>query len=205
MSHSSLSSAALALTLLLGGCSPHVSESGVTERPVIPGQLPDTLKRTAMMDKIIEAGVQSIEHREPNVTDRQPISPALLEDESVADRKAFLGSFTLPEDYWNQFRQNFRLFYKGVTEQHARTLGIYRDKYRSYLRDTESAVLEQWLQPVGPAVRTRVAAIDSLMAQFYRDTNEKVGRDTIEDHVKRMNQLDQRFGVCAHFPLCVLE
>ena len=204
MSHSSLSSAALALTLLLGGCSPPSSEPGAPERSVISDQLTDTCKRAALMDQIIEASVRSIEHREPDVTDSQPMSPELLE-EYVADRKAFLGSLTLPDDYWRQLRQDYQWFYKNVMEQRARTLGIYRDKFRSYLRDTESAVLEQWLQPVDPAVRTRVAAIDSLMAQFYQDTKEKVERDTIESHVKRMNQLDQRFDLCAHFPLCVLE
>ncbi|MGA9702813.1 hypothetical protein [Pseudomonas sp.] len=163
--------AALGLALLLGGCNPEG----------------DNPHRAALIDQAIEASVQTIKRREPQPVDREPMSPQLL-DEFVADRKLLMGTLTLPQDYWDQYRQNYQLLRGDILTRQERALELLQQQLRVYLRETGS-----------PGVPS------SVMEQYYRDANESVGRENIENHVKRMIQLDQRFDVCARFPLCAQE
>ncbi|WP_455823219.1 hypothetical protein [Pseudomonas graminis] len=203
MPRSSWCFAAPALALLLGGCSLYTRATSAPEQPVNPGYLADSPQRTALMDPIIEASVQAIKRREPRISPVEPMPPELLE-EYVADQKAFLRDIPLPEEYWNQFQRNYRTLYGEVMGHQERVLGFYRYRFRAYLRESDIAVLEQWQNPVDPDVRAKVAETERLMAQYYRDVDKQVGRDMIENHAKRANELNQHFDVCTRLPVCVV-
>jgi hypothetical protein len=169
--------------------------------PIFGKLLPDTPQRTVLIERIVEARAQSITGLEPGKGDRLQTSPQEL-DELIVKRKALMGAFTLPEDYWAQYRQNYTLSNDESAGRQARTLGFYTDVYRLRLRGTEDSILEQWLQPTDSAIQQRVAANDKLMTQYYVNTSKSVVLEMVNHHLERMAQLDQRFDVCAHFDKC---
>ncbi|OWP73631.1 hypothetical protein [Pseudomonas sp. K2I15] len=170
--------------------------------PIFGKLLPDTPQRTVLIDRIIEERAQLITAIvSENKVDRMQTSPQEL-DELIAKRKALMGSYNLPPDYWNQYRQNYELSNKESAGRITRALGLYTDVYRLRLRGTEDAILEQWMQPKDSAIKVRVAENDKLMLQYYGNARKSVTMEVVNHHMERMAQLDQRFDVCAHFDKC---
>ncbi|MGY2316564.1 hypothetical protein ACW9I6_17935 [Pseudomonas sp. SDO5522_S412] len=170
--------------------------------PIFGKLLPDTPQRMVLIDRILDERAQSITAIvSENKVDRMQTSPQEL-DELISKRKALMGSYTLPPDYWNQFRQNYELSNQESAGRLARALGFYTEVYRQRLRGTEDAVLEQWMQPTDSAIKSRVAENDKLMVQYYVNTRKSVTMEVVNHHMERMAQLDQRFDVCAHFDKC---
>ncbi|AMN78013.1 MULTISPECIES: hypothetical protein [Pseudomonas] len=169
--------------------------------PMFPKQIPETPKRAALIGSIVDTNLQLFKMMNPQTPVEPPSTPKSLEDQ-IAKRKAAMGSFTLPEAYWTQYRQNFTLLNEDAAAQEARTMGLYNEVLRYRLSVTEDAVLEQWLNPTDTTTRDRVAENDKVMAAYYINTRKSVMVEVLNHHLARMGQLDQRFEVCAHFDKC---
>lgn len=169
--------------------------------PMFPKQIAQTPKRTALINTIVDTNVQVFKMMNPDTPVQPPSTPKSLE-EQIAKRKAAMGSFTLPEAYWTEYRQNFALLNEEAAAQETRTMEFYKEVYRYRLSVTEDAVLEQWLNPTDNITRDRVAANDKVMTAYYTNTRKSVMVEVINHHLARMSQLDQRFDVCARFDKC---
>lgn len=169
--------------------------------PMFPKQIPQTPKRAAQINTIVDTNVQLFKMMNPDTPVEPPSTTATLEAQ-IAKRKAAMGSFTLPEAYWTQYRQNFALLNEDAAAQQARTMGLYIEVFRYRLSVTEDAVLEQWLNPTDKTTRDLVAANDKVMTAYYTNTRKSVMVEVLNHHLARMGQLDQRFEVCAHFDKC---
>lgn len=169
--------------------------------PMFPKQIAQTPKRTALINTIVDTNVQVFKMMNPDTPVQPPSTPESLE-EQIAKRKAAMGSFTLPEAYWTEYRQNFALLNEEAAAQETRTMEFYKEVYRYRLSVTEDAVLEQWLNPTDNITRDRVAANDKVMTAYYTNTRKSVMVEVINHHLARMSQLDQRFDVCARFDKC---
>ena len=169
--------------------------------PMFPKQIPQTPKRAAQINTIVDTNVQLFKMMNPDTPVEPPSTTATLEAQ-ITKRKAAMGSFTLPEAYWTQYRQNFALLNEDAAAQQARTMGLYIEVFRYRLSVTEDAVLEQWLNPTDKTTRDLVAANDKVMTAYYTNTRKSVMVEVLNHHLARMGQLDQRFEVCAHFDKC---
>jgi len=171
------------------------------QAPIFGKAIPQTPQRKVLIERIVESRVQSVIATDTASADRPQTSPQEL-DVLIAKRKAQMGAFTLPEDYWAQYRQNYALSNEEAAGRQARALGFYRDVYSLRLGGTEDATLEQWMQPTDSAIKELVEANDTLMVRYYADAKKGVMLEEVNHHLERMAQLDQRFGVCAHFDKC---
>lgn len=169
--------------------------------PMFPRQLPETPQRTALINTIVDTNVQLFKMMNPDTPAEAPTTAKALE-EQIAKRKVAMGSFTLPQDYWAQYRQNYALLNEEAAAQQTRTLGFYKEVYRFRLTLIEDAVLQQWLNPTDLATRERVKANDKMMTTYYTNTRTSVMIEVLNHHMERMSQLDQRFDVCAHYDNC---
>jgi len=165
--------------------------------PIFGKVIPATPHRTALINAIVETHMQLITLMEPDTAQRPQAT-----EEAIAERKAKLGTFTPPEAYWVEFRQNYARVNEEMAGRKARTLALYERVYRMRLSGTEDAILEQWQSPTDAVVVERVKANDKLMAQYYKNTSKAVMVDIVNHHLERMSQLDQRFDVCAHYDGC---
>ncbi|QJI34900.1 MULTISPECIES: hypothetical protein [unclassified Pseudomonas] len=171
------------------------------QSPIFAKPLPDTAQRTVLIDRILAENARAITTLDPPKADSPTFSPEKI-DELIAKRKALMGTLTLPDDYWAQYRQNLKQFSDEASGRQARALGMYTDVYRLRLRSTDDGMLQQWLQPTDDAVRQRITASDEYMLRYYMNTSKSVALDTINHHMERMAQLDQRFDVCTRFNDC---
>ncbi|MDY7536249.1 hypothetical protein RGV33_32005 [Pseudomonas sp. Bout1] len=171
------------------------------QSPIFGKAIPETPQRKVLIERIVESRVQSVIATEAASPDRPQTSPQEL-DALIVKRKAAMGAFSLPEDYWAQYRQNYALSNQEAAGRQARALGLYKDVYSLRLGGTEDATLEQWMQPEDSAIKELVKANDTLMDKYYADAKKSVMLDEVNHHLERMAQLDQRFGVCAHFDKC---
>ncbi|NWD23437.1 hypothetical protein [Pseudomonas yamanorum] len=171
------------------------------QSPIFAKPLPDTAQRTVLIDRILAENAQAITTLDPPKADSSMFSPEKI-DELIAKRKASMGTVTLPDEYWTQYRQNLKLFHDEAAGRQARALGMFTDVYRLRLRSTNDIMLQQWLQPTDNAVRQMITASDEYMLRYYMNTNKSVALDILNHHIERMAQLDQRFDVCARFDDC---
>ncbi|WP_397448245.1 hypothetical protein [Pseudomonas sp. NA-150] len=169
--------------------------------PLFPKSLADTPQRIDLINRIVEASSQTTLLLYSKDLEGQSASPEKL-DTLIAERKVLMGEVKLPDDYWAQYRQNLIAFFDEESGIQARTLKFYKDIYRKRLERTEDEVLEHWLQPTDEALRARVLANNKLMVAYYENTGKSVKLETINHHLQRMSQLDERYGVCARFEKC---
>ncbi|WP_071870597.1 hypothetical protein [Atopomonas hussainii] len=165
--------------------------------PLFPAPLPSTPQRNALIDAIIETSATSI----PHVPEMKYDLEGKL-DKLVVERKTLIGSLKLPDEYWAQYRRNLEILEDDLNNSHERALEFYKNVYRMRLQRTEDEVLEQWLMPKDGAIRERVAANDKAMVLYYANTAKSVALETMDNHLARMSQLDQQFGVCERFLDC---
>ena len=171
------------------------------QSPVFGKAFAETPKRVALINTITSTNLQLITLMEPDTQGRLQSSLDEI-DGVIAKRKAQLGAFTPPEAYWTQYRQNYVLFNQEMAGRKARTLELYEKVYRLRLSGTEDAVLEQWMSPTDRAITERVKANDKFMERYYQDTDKAMMVETLNLHMERMAELDQRFDVCAHYDQC---
>lgn len=167
--------------------------------PAAPKTLPDTPERTTMIERIIDDSITT-----QMKTELAPGSEAdrlQAIDKGLKARQQKI-SFTLPTAYWTEYRQNLEAFTQDVMASKARTLQLYKDDYRTRLRQLDTAELKRLLPDSDTADESRILEVNSSRTQYYRMLTEDVFKQSYSQHLTRMADLDRRYGVCERFAEC---
>lgn len=159
--------------------------------PVVP--LPDTPKRVEMIDRIINASVTADMKVDSAEVTRLRRPPDKLEQQ-ISARKAQLW-FTFPEEYWAQYRRNFRTFDHEMSQVNAQALARYREEFGLRLRQYDDQTLDTWQGPVAEQ-------LTQAMREFYLSTDTRLAHQAFRRLVTPMAEMDDQYGVCLRSMSC---
>jgi hypothetical protein len=159
--------------------------------PVVP--LPDTPERVAMIDRIIDASITPDMNVDSAEVTRLRRPPDKLEAQ-ISARKASLW-FTFPEEYWAQYRRNFRAFEHEMSQVNEQALARYRQELGRLLRQYDDQTLDTWRGPVAEKLNRE-------MREFYLSTDTQLAHQAFLRLIPPMAELDDQYGVCLRSMSC---
>ena len=167
--------------------------------PAAPTLLPDTPERTAMIAQIIDDSVT--EQMKAELAVGSEAERTRLIEKSLKERQQKI-TFTLPPAYWTEYRQNLQTYTQDMMASKARALQLYKDDYRTRLRQLDDAELKRLLPDSDSADEGRILEVNSARTQYYRALTQDVFKQGYSDHLSRMADLDRRYGVCERLVDC---
>ena len=159
---------------------------------------PQSAERAALIAQIVDASV--IPKMKPDATDVSPVHQALL-DKAVEERKQRLG-FSMPDDYWAEYRQNMARVADEIMSTKARSLQLYKDYYSNQLGLLDTPAIMELQPDSATADRRKAMSTNNAMLEYYYRTQRELLKETLSAHQARMADLDQRFDVCKRFSGC---
>jgi len=170
--------------------------------PLFPKTYADTPHRLELMNRVIEKSLVVTVKTDPSKDKIERYTPEKL-DSLIAERKAKLG-FEMPQDYWTLYRENLKAFDEEIAQKKPLAMERYKAEYQTRLRQLKDEQLEQWSQPKAADSKPEKAETDldvAMMLEYFRIGNG-VTLETVNHHLERMAQMDERYGVCARFADC---
>lgn len=169
--------------------------------PKQPTPLPDTARRTALIDSIIRDSVTPEMEQLTTLRKAVALTRQASPEVQVAARKRELG-LDLPEAYWQQYQQNLQTFAEALANLKARTLERYDADSRAYLRSVRDEQLQVWAGGTNDARLPSKAQRMRDMAYYYNYVLQETIAQISLEHLRNMAELDQREGVCKRFAGC---
>ncbi|MGE8496074.1 MAG: hypothetical protein ACN6O6_01090 [Pseudomonas sp.] len=167
--------------------------------PAVVKAQPDTPERTAMIEQIVEVSIIADMQPQPDAVD-----PAVIEqtvDKVVEERKQRVG-FTLPDAYWQEYRQHIATMASDGVNSKARALELYKDEYRTRLKRLDTDELRKLVPDSDTNDLTLALTTNNAMLQHYQNVRKDVLRESLSAHLSRMADLDKRYAVCDRFAGC---
>lgn len=165
---------------------------------VVKGQ-PDTPERTAMIEQIVEVSINAAMQPQPDA-----VNPAVIEktvDKVVEERKQLVG-FTLPDAYWQEYRQHIEAMASDGVNSKARALERYKNEYRTRLKRLDTDEIRKLVPDSESNDLNLALTTHNAMLQYYQNVRKDVLRESLSAHVTRMADLDKRYAVCERFAGC---
>lgn len=158
---------------------------------------PDTVERTAMIEKIIADLTTSAMKASP-----APVDPALREAKlrNMIDQRQKDIGFTLPDAYWVEYRQGLTAFKEAEDTQLPQTLRLYQDDSQTRLRAMETDKLKALVKLIESGEAGSNYA--SRFLSSYYSLKDKYLKEQLFKLNTHLAGLDKRYGVCERFADC---
>lgn len=167
--------------------------------PKMPSPQADTPERTAMIEQIVNESVIDSMTLEPGAAER--VAAGVNLDKLIEERKQRVG-FSLPDAYWDEYRQNMNTLTSEAVNNKARTLQLYKDEYRARLKRMDTDEIRKRVPDTDATDLTQALLTNNAMLQYYQQQSKEVLRESLSAHVARMADLDRRYKVCERFADC---
>jgi hypothetical protein len=169
--------------------------------PKQPTPLPDSARRTALIDSILRDSVTPEMEQLTTLRTAVVLTRQASPEVQVAARKQEMG-LDLPEAYWQQYQQNLQTFAEALANLKTRTLERYDTDNRAYLRSVLDQQLQVWAGDNNdPHLPSRAQRMRD-MAHYYNYVLQETVAQIRLEHLRSMAELDQREGVCKRFAGC---
>lgn len=183
--------------LLNKGLSACVGRNAIFPKPVEAKE--DTSERVELIEKIIAESIIEEMRPEPASADKNINYEGLRK--AVEERKQRIG-FTLPDSYWIEYRKNLDLFGVEALGNKGRALELYKKEYWKRLRSLKTESLKELAAGDDSSSLSKVLRSNNSMLKYYEETKREVLKETLNNHLARMADLDRRYSVCEQFAGC---
>lgn len=157
-------------------------------------QKPDSALREQWIQQIVNAAT------DPKM--REKSIPTPVDEKEIAERKAKIG-FTLPDDYWDAYRQSLMLFHAEMAGVKEETLTLYQQSFSERLRTVDDANLERLARDAENGTPDKLMdAMKIYMAQQYVRLGVQRALLASDRQLTRAGELDAKYQVCNRFKGC---
>lgn len=191
--------ATLSACMLFAGCvaPPSASRSAPVQLDPLGDTIPQNTERLGMIERILANDPVLI-------SSRKPMLPAQNNDSRIAAFRKGLG-FTLPDSYWELYKQNLEAFQFDLNHQHDAARVEYIKTYSDELNRVDSSTLEMMsTSHVALDEKTKQQWSARMADRFiqYVTTSEASFKFAKQTHLDRMAAMDRQYDVCKHRTEC---
>ncbi len=160
---------------------------------------PDSPQRTAMMEQIIEGSlIEEMQPKPPSIPDADRLA---MREKTLEERKQQMG-LSLPDAYWNEYRNNMAQFGEDMDSLKSIALQHYKDEYRLRLGQLNTDELRKRVPDTAATDASLALLQNNVMLHYYHGLEKQIIKESLSQHFSRMADLDRRFGVCERFVNC---
>lgn len=170
--------------------------------PIFPKQiaaLPDSPERSTMIEQIIAESI--IPEMRPTSNEMSPTERTNALERRVEERKQRVG-ISLPEAYWDEYRQDLKLYSDEAAQFKEHVLQLYTQEYHGRLSRIETAEIRRLLPNSATLDESRALEVNNSMLQFYYHTKNQALKESVSKSLARLADLDRRYDVCARYSGC---
>lgn len=167
--------------------------------PAAVASLPASPERTAMIEQIVAQSI--IPEMRPAPSTVPPAERTKAIERMLEERRQRV-RINLPDAYWDEYRQDLKLYSDEVAQLTEHVLQLYTEEYRRRLSRTDTDEIRRLLPDSATLDESRALEVNHAMLQFYYHAKNQALKESLSKSLGRLADLDRRYAVCDHYSGC---